>query len=40
MYDFHYNYIKDRYSKKTVLIFTDTNSLVDDIETIDEYEDF
>ena len=37
-YNFHYNYIKRKYNAK--LLFTDTDSLVYEIETDDVYEDF
>ena len=37
MYEFHYNYIKRKYNAK--LLFTDTDSLVYEIETEDVYED-
>ena len=38
MYGFHYNYIERKYS--ATLLFTDTDSLVYEIETNDVYEDF
>ena len=38
MFDFHYNYIKRKYNAK--LVFTDTDSLVYEIETNEVYEDF
>ena len=38
MYEFHYNYIKRKFGAN--LLFTDTNSLVYEIETNDVYEDF
>ena len=37
-YNFHYNYIKIKYNAK--LLFTDTDSLVYEIETDDVYENF
>ena len=36
MYEFHCNYIKDKYNAK--LLFTDIESLVYEIETNDVYE--
>ena len=38
MYEFHYKYIKSKYSTK--LLFTDTYNLVYEIKTEDIYEDF
>ena len=36
MYEFHYDYIKNKYAKNSRLLFTDT----DKIKTGDGYEDF
>ena len=39
MFDFHYNYIKSKYADKAKLLFTDTDSLMYQIETEDFYKD-
>ena len=39
MYEFHYNYIKEKYENKAKLLFTDTDSLMYEIETEDFYKD-
>ena len=40
MYDFHYNYIREKYGKNAKLLFTDTDSVTYDIKTEDVYKDF
>ena len=39
MYDFHYQYIKSKYGDKTKLLFSDTDSLMYEIQTEDFYKD-
>ena len=39
MFDFHYKYIKPKYGKQAKLLFTDTDSLLYEIQTEDFYKD-
>ena len=39
MYEFHYEYIKRKYGDKAKLLFTDTDSLMYEIQTTDFYKD-
>ena len=39
IYDFYYNYLKARYGHKCGLVYTDTDSLILDIQTEDVYKD-
>ena len=39
MYNFHYNYIKSKYGDKAKLLFSDTDSLMYEIQTEDFYKD-
>ena len=39
MYDFYYNYLNDRYGPKCELIYTDTDSLILNIQTDGVYSD-
>ena len=40
MYEFHYQYIKNKYDTKSKLLFTDTDSLMYEIKTKDVSDDF
>ena len=40
MYEFHYDYIKNKHDNKSKLLLTDTVSLMYEIKTEDVYEDF
>ena len=40
MYEFHYDYIKNKYGNNSKLLFTDANSLMYEIKTEDVYKDF
>ena len=39
-YEFHHDYVKNKYGNKSRLLFTDTDSLMYEIKTEDVYEDF
>ena len=39
MYDFYYNYLKEKYGDKAKLLFSDTDSLMCEIQTEDFYKD-
>ena len=39
MYEFYYDYIKNKYDNRSKLLFTDTDSLIYEIKTEDVYED-
>ena len=38
MYEFHYDYIKNKYDNKSQLLFTDADSLMYESKTEDVYE--
>ena len=40
MYEFHYDYIKNKYGNNSRLLFTDTDRLMYEIKTEDAYEGF
>ena len=40
MYEFHYKHIKKKYGDQAKLLFTDTDSLTNEIEAEDVYQDF
>ena len=40
IYEFHNDYIKSKYSNKSKVLFTDTDSVIYEIKTEDVYEDF
>ena len=39
IYEFHYDYIKNKYGNNSRLLFADTDSLFYEIKTEDVYED-
>ena len=40
MYEFQYDYIKNKYDNKSNLLLTDTDRLMYEIKTVDVYGDF
>ena len=40
MYEFYYDYVKNKYGNNSMLVFTGTDSLIYEIKTKDVYEDF
>ena len=40
MYEFHYDYMNNKYGNNSKLLFTDTNGLMHEIKTKVVYEDF
>ena len=40
IYEFHYDFIKNKYDNNSRILFTDTDSLMYEIKTEDVYEDF
>ena len=40
IYEFHYDYLKNKYGKNSRILFTGTDSLIYEIKTEDVYEDF
>ena len=40
IYKFHYDYLKNKYDNNSRLLFNDTDSLIYEIKTEDDYEDF
>ena len=40
MYEFYYDYVKNKYGNNSILVFTGTDSLIYEIKTKDFYEDF
>ena len=40
IYEFHYDYIRNKYDNNSRILFTDTDSLMYEIKTEDVYEDY
>ena len=40
IYEFHYDYVKNKYGNNSRLLFRDTDCLMYEIKTEDVYEDF
>ena len=40
MYQFHYDYIRNKYDSNLKLLFTDNDTLMYELKTEDVYEDF
>ena len=40
MYEFHYDYVKNKYDNKSELLFRDIGNLMYEIKTEDVYKDF
>ena len=40
MYEFHYDYIKNKYGNNSILLLNNTESLMYEIKVEDVYEDF
>ena len=40
IYEFHYDYIKNKYDNKAKILLTNTDSLMYETKTEDVYEDF
>ena len=40
IYEFHYDYSKNKYSNNSILLFTDSDDFMYETKTADIYEDF
>ena len=40
IYEFHYDYIQNKYDNKSILLFTNTDSLMYEVETKNIYDNF